>query len=217
MSWSSTSVRSTPSSSLAGCARPTSSPRSCRATSRPTRSRSTASGRHHPLGRAGVGLCRRRLRHRPRRSSSWGSRCSASATATRSSPTTLGGRRGPQRHRGVRAGRTLSVRRRLDAVPRTSRRAAGVDEPSRCCGGHRPPGSVVTAATADSPVAAMEDPERGHLRRAVPPRGRHTPRGQEILKHFLYEVCHARPTVDPRRHHRAGGRGDSGRRRHRTR
>ena len=38
-----------------------------------------------------------------------------------------------------------------------------------------PPGFRATASTADVPVAALEDPGRRHLRRAVPSRGRRTP------------------------------------------
>ncbi|MGB9357562.1 MAG: glutamine-hydrolyzing GMP synthase [Acidimicrobiia bacterium] len=57
-----------------------------------------------------------------------------------------------------------------------------------------PPGFVVTASTADSPVAAMEDPERRLYGVQFHPEVGHTPRGQEMLKHFLYTACHARPT-----------------------
>ena len=57
-----------------------------------------------------------------------------------------------------------------------------------------PPGFRIVAATPDSPVAAMEDPERGLYGVQFHPEVVHTPRGQEILKHFLYDVCDARPT-----------------------
>ena len=57
-----------------------------------------------------------------------------------------------------------------------------------------PPGFIVTASTDDSPVAAMEDAERGLYGVQFHPEVAHTPRGQEILKHFLYEACGARPT-----------------------
>ena len=57
-----------------------------------------------------------------------------------------------------------------------------------------PTGFAVTAATADSPVAAMEDRERGLYGVQFHPEVAHTARGQEMLKHFLYEACHARPT-----------------------
>ncbi|MEA3510658.1 MAG: glutamine-hydrolyzing GMP synthase [Actinomycetota bacterium] len=57
-----------------------------------------------------------------------------------------------------------------------------------------PPGFVVTASTEDSPVAAMEDADRGLYGVQFHPEVAHTPRGQEVLKHFLYEACGARPT-----------------------
>ncbi len=57
-----------------------------------------------------------------------------------------------------------------------------------------PPGFVVTASTPDSPVAAMENVERGLFGVQFHPEVAHTPRGQEVLKRFLYDVCHARPT-----------------------
>lgn len=57
-----------------------------------------------------------------------------------------------------------------------------------------PPGFRVTAATAESPVAAMEDPDRGLCGVQFHPEVAHTPRGQDVLKRFLYEVCGARPT-----------------------
>ena len=57
-----------------------------------------------------------------------------------------------------------------------------------------PDGFTVTATTADSPVAAMEAPDRGLYGVQFHPEVAHTPRGQEILKHFLYDVCQARPT-----------------------
>jgi GMP synthase (glutamine-hydrolysing) len=57
-----------------------------------------------------------------------------------------------------------------------------------------PVGFVATASTDDVPVAALEDPARGVYGVQFHPEVVHTPRGQELLKHFLYEVCGARPT-----------------------
>jgi GMP synthase (glutamine-hydrolysing) len=57
-----------------------------------------------------------------------------------------------------------------------------------------PPGFRVVAETPDSPVAAMEDPDRGLYGVQFHPEVAHTARGQEIVKHFLYDVCDARPT-----------------------
>ena len=56
-----------------------------------------------------------------------------------------------------------------------------------------PAGFSVIAATPDSPVAAMENVERGIYGVQFHPEVVHTDRGQEILKHFLYEACEARP------------------------
>jgi GMP synthase (glutamine-hydrolysing) len=57
-----------------------------------------------------------------------------------------------------------------------------------------PPGFRVTANTAQVPVAALEDP--GHAIYGVQfhPEVAHTARGQEVLKHFLYDVCGCRPS-----------------------
>jgi GMP synthase (glutamine-hydrolysing) len=57
-----------------------------------------------------------------------------------------------------------------------------------------PEGFRVTASTSDSPVAAMEDRRRGLYGVQFHPEVGHTERGQEVLKHFLYDVCRARPT-----------------------
>jgi GMP synthase (glutamine-hydrolysing) len=57
-----------------------------------------------------------------------------------------------------------------------------------------PPGFRVVAETPDSPVAAMEDPDRGLYGVQFHPEVAHTARGQEIVRHFLYDVCDARPT-----------------------
>jgi GMP synthase (glutamine-hydrolysing) len=57
-----------------------------------------------------------------------------------------------------------------------------------------PPGFRVAAATAISPVAAMEDWERRLCGVQFHPEVAHTARGMDILKRFLYQVCGARPT-----------------------
>lgn len=56
-----------------------------------------------------------------------------------------------------------------------------------------PEGFSVIAATPDSPVAAMEDRNRNLYGVQFHPEVAHTDRGQEMLKHFLYEACKARP------------------------
>ncbi|MGH8875289.1 MAG: glutamine-hydrolyzing GMP synthase, partial [Acidimicrobiia bacterium] len=57
-----------------------------------------------------------------------------------------------------------------------------------------PPGFTCTATTPASPVAAMEDRERGLFGVQFHPEVAHTPRGLEILRRFLFDVCGARPT-----------------------
>src|SRR5437762_93913 len=57
-----------------------------------------------------------------------------------------------------------------------------------------PAGFKVTARTDAVPVAALEDPDRRLYGVQFHPEVAHTPRGQELLKHFLYDVCGCRPT-----------------------
>jgi GMP synthase (glutamine-hydrolysing) len=60
-----------------------------------------------------------------------------------------------------------------------------------------PPGARVTASSPSTPIAAFEDPVRGHYAVQFHPEVVHTPEGQEILKNFLYEVAGAPPTWTP--------------------
>ena len=57
-----------------------------------------------------------------------------------------------------------------------------------------PDGFGVTASTPSTPVAAMEDPERGLYAVQFHPEVQHTPRGTEMLKNFLTRACHAPAT-----------------------
>jgi GMP synthase (glutamine-hydrolysing) len=57
-----------------------------------------------------------------------------------------------------------------------------------------PAGFRITARTGQVPVAALEDPERRIYGVQFHPEVAHTPRGQEVLKHFLYDVCECRPS-----------------------
>jgi GMP synthase (glutamine-hydrolysing) len=50
-----------------------------------------------------------------------------------------------------------------------------------------PPGSTVTARSADTPAAAFEDPARGIFGVQYHPEVLHTPRGQELIERFLFE------------------------------
>jgi GMP synthase (glutamine-hydrolysing) len=56
-----------------------------------------------------------------------------------------------------------------------------------------PPGFRVTARTDVVPVAALEDADRRIYGVQFHPEVAHTPRGQEVLKHFLYDVCGCAP------------------------
>jgi GMP synthase (glutamine-hydrolysing) len=56
-----------------------------------------------------------------------------------------------------------------------------------------PPGFRVTAETPGAPVAALDDAERAIYGVQFHPEVIHTPRGMEILKAFLYDICDARP------------------------
>jgi GMP synthase (glutamine-hydrolysing) len=57
-----------------------------------------------------------------------------------------------------------------------------------------PPGFVCVARSPGASVAAMEDRERGLYGVQFHPEVAHTPRGGEILKRFLYEVCGVSPS-----------------------
>ena len=57
-----------------------------------------------------------------------------------------------------------------------------------------PPGFQITARTAASPVAAMEDLERRLFGVQFHPEVIHTPHGKEILKNFLYNAADQLPT-----------------------
>ena len=54
-----------------------------------------------------------------------------------------------------------------------------------------PLGFRVTASTAATPVAAMEDPDRGLYAVQFHPEVQHTPRGTDMLGNFLFRACHA--------------------------
>lgn len=56
-----------------------------------------------------------------------------------------------------------------------------------------PDGFTVTAETATTPVAAMEDVERRIHAVQFHPEVVHTPHGQQVLEHFLYDVCGCPP------------------------
>jgi GMP synthase (glutamine-hydrolysing) len=60
-----------------------------------------------------------------------------------------------------------------------------------------PEGFRVTAHTDAIPIAAMEDPERGLFAVQFHPEVTHTPRGQDVLKRFLFDGCGLLPDWTP--------------------
>jgi GMP synthase (glutamine-hydrolysing) len=60
-----------------------------------------------------------------------------------------------------------------------------------------PEGFRVTARTEQIPIAAMEDPDRGLFAVQFHPEVSHTPRGQDVLKRFLYDGCGLLPDWTP--------------------
>ncbi len=57
-----------------------------------------------------------------------------------------------------------------------------------------PPGFRCVARTEGAPVAAMENVEQRLYGVQFHPEVAHTPRGFDVIKHFLYEVCQAQPS-----------------------
>ncbi len=72
---------------------------------------------------------------------------------------------------------------------------AGQPDDQACWMSHRdtvyepPPGFTALARSTESPVAAMEDPERGIYGIQYHPEVVHTPYGQQVLTTFLEEIC----------------------------
>ncbi|MEA2521928.1 MAG: hypothetical protein QOI81_1574 [Actinomycetota bacterium] len=60
-----------------------------------------------------------------------------------------------------------------------------------------PAGFTVTATTDQIPIAAMEDPDRGMYAVQFHPEVSHTPRGQAVMKRFLYDGCRLLPDWTP--------------------
>jgi GMP synthase (glutamine-hydrolysing) len=59
-----------------------------------------------------------------------------------------------------------------------------------------PPGFSLTARTANA-VAGMADPVRNIWAVQFHPEVRHTPRGTDLLRNFLFNICHAQPNWTP--------------------
>ena len=160
----------------------------------------------HLLRRPGVGPRRGRAEHRPGRLRRWGAdprhllRRAADRAATR--------RRGPQdRHRRVRPHRCSTVqRRRCLFADQPQEQVVWMSHGDSITGA--PAGFTVTACTSGTPVAGLEDRERGVYGVQFHPEVMHTERGMELLKAFLYDVAGCAPDVDARVDHRARRRRD---------
>jgi GMP synthase (glutamine-hydrolysing) len=59
-----------------------------------------------------------------------------------------------------------------------------------------PPGFSLTARTANA-VAGIADPARNIWAVQFHPEVRHTPRGTDLLRNFLFNICHAQPNWTP--------------------
>ncbi len=60
-----------------------------------------------------------------------------------------------------------------------------------------PDGFVVTASSATLPVAGFRHRERQIYGVQFHPEVHHTPRGDEVIENFLFEVCHCQPSWTP--------------------
>jgi GMP synthase (glutamine-hydrolysing) len=88
----------------------------------------------------------------------------------------------------------------LTVLEPTCRLLDGVPESSQVWMSHRdsvgtpPPGFMVTARTAITSVAAMEDPERNLYATQFHPEVAHTEFGQQIIRRFLHDIAGIPPT-----------------------
>ncbi len=87
----------------------------------------------------------------------------------------------------------------LEVVDPSCRLLEGVPETSQVWMSHRdsvgtpPPGFTVTARTAITPVAAMEDPSRRLYATQFHPEVAHTEFGQQIIRTFLHDIAQIPP------------------------
>jgi GMP synthase (glutamine-hydrolysing) len=88
-------------------------------------------------------------------------------------------------------------------VTEPGRLLAGTPAEQKCWMSHRdtvyaaPPGFTALASSSESPVAAVEDTERGLYGIQFHPEVVHTPYGQEILTTFLEDICGCAGTWSP--------------------
>lgn len=60
-----------------------------------------------------------------------------------------------------------------------------------------PDGFIALGRSSGSPIAAMGDPDRHYYGLQFHPEVHHTPQGSEILRHFVIDICQARPEWTP--------------------
>src|SRR3954467_7960031 len=88
-------------------------------------------------------------------------------------------------------------------VTEHGRLLAGTPDDQSCWMSHRdtvyeaPPGFAALAASTESPVAALEDVERGLYGIQFHPEVVHTPYGQQVLTTFLEDICGCERTWSP--------------------
>jgi GMP synthase (glutamine-hydrolysing) len=88
-------------------------------------------------------------------------------------------------------------------VAETGRLLAGTPAEQSCWMSHRdtvyepPPGFTALASSTESPVAALEDVERGLYGIQFHPEVVHTPYGQQVLTTFLEDICGCERTWSP--------------------
>src|SRR6476469_10343067 len=88
-------------------------------------------------------------------------------------------------------------------VTEHGRLLAGLPDDQSCWMSHRdtvyepPPGFTALAASTESPVAALEDVDRGLYGIQFHPEVVHTPYGQHVLTTFLEEICGCERTWSP--------------------
>jgi GMP synthase (glutamine-hydrolysing) len=77
---------------------------------------------------------------------------------------------------------------------------AGVGPKAKCWMSHGdsietlPPGFIVTAATDNTPIAATAHPQKNFFGLQFHPEVEHTPQGRQMIRNFLFDVCHCRRT-----------------------
>ena len=99
-------------------------------------------------------------------------------------------------------------------VAEPGRLLAGTPAEQACWMSHRdtvfeaPPGFTALASSTESPVAAVEDVERGLYGIQFHPEVVHTPYGQQVLTTFLEDICGCERTWSAGLDHRRADRGD---------